>query len=63
MSNYPPIHFCYERDRERPGGAQCGNDEVFGLIADRQTPERCDRDLGDGAGVSACLTSDYYLVH
>lgn len=27
MSHYAPICFSYERDRERLGGTQCGNDE------------------------------------
>ena len=33
MSNYSPIHFCYERDRERLGSTQCGNDELLRMIA------------------------------
>jgi len=32
MSNYSPIHFCYERDRERLGSTQCGNDEFLRML-------------------------------
>ena len=49
MSNYSPIHFGYERYRERLGSTQCGNDELLRMIADCQSLERSDRDLGDGA--------------
>jgi hypothetical protein len=58
MSNYSPIHFCYERDRERLGSTQCGNDELLRMIADCQSLERSDRDLGDGAEIGARFTSD-----
>ena len=62
MPHYAPVHFSYERDCERLGSAQCGNDELLRVIADRQSLERCDRDLGDDAGIGVCLTSDQYLV-
>ena len=57
MSHYAPIHFSYERDRERLGGTQCGNDELLRVIADCQSLERSDRDLGDGADIGARFTS------
>ena len=62
MSHYEPIHFSYERDRERLGGMQCRNDELLRVIADRQSPERSDRDLSDGADIGARFASDQYLV-
>ena len=62
MSHYAPIHLGHERDGERLGGTQCDNDELLRLIADGQSPERRDRDLGDGADIGARFTSDDYLV-
>jgi hypothetical protein len=62
MSHSAPVHFSYERDRERLGGTQCGNDELLRMIADCQSLERSDRDLGDGADIGARFTSDEYLV-
>src|SRR4030042_5444950 len=58
MPHYAPIHFSYERDRECLGGARCGNDELLCVIADCQSLERCDRDLGDGANIGTRFTSD-----
>jgi len=62
MSNYAPICFSYERDRECLGGTQCRNDELLRLIADCQSLERSDRDLSDGAAIGARFASDKYLV-
>ncbi len=62
MSHYAPTHFSYERDRERLGGTQCGNDELLRLIADGQSLEGSGRYLGDGADIGARFTSDDYLV-
>ena len=58
MANYSPIHFCYERDRERLGSPQCCDDELLSVIADPQSLERSDRHLGDGADISVRFTSD-----
>jgi hypothetical protein len=63
MSNYSPIHFCYERDREGLGSTQCGDNELLRMIADRQGLERSNRDLGDSADVGARFTSNSHLVH
>ena len=62
MSHYAPIHFSYKRDRERLGGTQCGDDELLRVIADCQSLERRDRDLGDGADIGARFIPDQYLV-
>jgi hypothetical protein len=62
MPHDAPIHFGDKRDRERPGGTQCSNDELLRLIADRQRLERSGRNLGDGADIVARFTSDSYLV-
>jgi hypothetical protein len=59
MSNYSPIDFCYVRDRKRLGSTQCGDDELLRMIADCQSLERSDRDLGDGADIGARFISDY----
>lgn len=62
MSHHAPIHLSHERDGKRLGGAQCGNDELLCVIADRQSLERCGRDLGDGADLGAGFSSDDGLV-
>jgi len=62
MSHHAPIHFSHERDRERLGGTQCGNDELLRVMADRQSLKRGDCDLGDGADIGARFISDQYLV-
>ena len=61
MPYYAPTHFSYERDRERLGYAQCGNDELLRVFADCQSLERCDRDLSDRVDISARFTSDSTL--
>ena len=62
MSDDTPIHYCYKRDREHIGSAQSGNDELLRMIADCQCLERSDGDLGYGADIRACFTSDLYPV-
>ena len=57
---YPQLG--HERDRERLGGAQGGDDELLRMPADGQSLERRGCDLGDGADIGARFTSDEYLV-
>jgi hypothetical protein len=58
MSNFAPIHLSHERDRQGFGGAERGNDELLRVIADRQSAECSDCDVGNGAGIGIGLTPD-----
>jgi len=53
-----PIHFHYKRDRERPWRHAVGDDELLLVIADCQSLERRDRDIGDGADIGARFIPD-----
>jgi len=58
MAYHQAVGFRNERYRQRPGRSQSRNDELLGLIADRQGLERCDRNIGYDVNIADGLAPD-----
>ena len=58
MPDDAPVHLGHQRNRQGAGGAQRLDDELLGVVADRQRREGRDGDVGDGVVVGRGFGAD-----
>jgi hypothetical protein len=58
VTHHPAVEFRDQGHGQRPGGAQCLDNELLGVVADRQGRKGCHGHLGDGADVGGGFSAD-----